>query len=113
MVKNNSKLKNKNESADDSELVTKGFLKSYLIEQDYVTKDFLKSHLVGFREEINNDFQRYIGALMEDNQHKFDQLIESFNMRTEAFERYIDGNEEDKTKINSRLDRLESKVLLA
>ena len=117
MNKKNLKTKNKNESAEDNELVTKGFLKSYLVEQDYVTKDFLKVQLVefkkDFREEINNDFERYIGAIMEDNQHKHDQLIESFNMQYELFARYTDGNEIDKTKINSRLDRLESKVLLA
>jgi predicted nucleic acid-binding Zn-ribbon protein len=58
---------------------------------------------------------------------KFDQHIQSINaqteeirrqnaelrMKTETFERYMFGDEEDKQKINSRLNKLESKVLLA
>lgn len=89
-------------NGDDSELVTKGFLRSYMAE-----------FKIDFREEINADFQKYIDVVMEDNQHKFEQLIESFKMQYEMFARYTDGNESDKQKINSRLDTLESKVLLA
>lgn len=106
---NKKKLKTKNidmPNSDESELVTKGFLRSYMDEFRSEFKDELKT-------ELNSDFQRYIGALMEDNQHKHEQLIESFKMQYEMFARYTDGNEEDKQKINSRLNRLESKVLLA
>lgn len=103
MKNNNLKLKNiVTQNNDDAELVTKGFLMSFMFE--FRTE---------FKKEINIDFQRYIGALMEDNQHKHEQLIESFRMQYELFARYTDGNEVDKEKINSRLDRLESKVLLA
>ncbi len=82
-------------------------------ESDLVTKGYLDSRLVEFKTEINLDFQKYIDVVLEDNQHKHEQLIESFKMQYEMFARYTDGNEEDKQKINSRLDRLESKVLLA
>lgn len=82
-------------------------------ESDLVTKGYLDSRLIELKAEINLDFQKYIDVVMEDNQHKFEQLIESFKMQYEMFARYTDGNEADKQKINSRLDTLESKVLLA
>ncbi len=82
-------------------------------ESDLVTKGYLDSRLIELKTEINFDFQKYIDVVMEDNQHKHEQLIESFKMQYEMFARYTDGNEEDKQKINSRLNRLESKVLLA
>lgn len=103
MNKKNLKIQNIGKSSsDDSEFVTKGFLRSYMAE-----------FKVGFRNEINVDFQRYIDVVLEDNQHRHEQLIESFKIQYEMFARYTDGNEEDKQKINSRLNRLESKVLLA
>lgn len=107
MSKKNIRTKNISTfGSDESELVTKGFLRSYMA-------DFKSEFKFELINELNSDFQRYIGAIMEDNQHKHDQLIESFKMQYEMFARYTDGNEEDKQKINSRLDRLESKVLLA
>ncbi len=98
MSKKNFKLKNADNTSNESDLVTKGYL---------------DSRLIVFKTEINLDFQKYIDVVMEDNQHKHEQLIESFRMQYEMFARYTDGNEDDKRKINSRLDRLESKVLLA
>lgn len=71
------------------------------------------SELKGDVADFKDSFPRHVGALKEANQHMIEQLIESFNMKREAFERYMDGNEEDKEKSNRRLDRLESKVLLA
>jgi predicted RecB family endonuclease len=107
MNKKDLKTKNINTpSSDDSELVTKGFLRSYMTEFRSEFKNELKT-------ELNSDFQRHVGALIEDNQHKHEQLIESFKMQYEMFARYTDGNEEDRRKIHKRLDRLESKVLLA
>lgn len=101
--KNQKNLIQKNlEFADDNELVTKGFMRGYV------------TNLIDSRfEEYDQKMRRYIGALMEDNQHRHEQLIESFKMQYEIFQRYTEGNEEDKEKINSRLSRLESKVLLA
>lgn len=83
---------------ETSEIVTKGFLRDYM---DYKFALF------------NEESHRHIMMIMEDNQHKHDQLIESFKIQYEMFARYTDGNEEDKEKIHSRLNRLESKVLLA
>lgn len=80
---------------------------------ELVTKSYLDATLDQRFKDWDEGIRRYMGVLMEDNQHKFEQLIESFNMRTEAFERHMEGDEEDKQKINSRLNRLESKVLLA
>jgi hypothetical protein len=102
MIKKNVNLNKVSSANNESDLVTKGYLDSRLAE--------FKTEL---KTEINLDFQKYIDVVMEDNHHKFGQLIESFKMQYEMFARYTDGNEADKQKINSRLDTLESKVLLA
>ncbi len=102
MSKKNLNSNKVSSANDESDLVTKGYLDSRLVE--------FKTEL---KTELNIDFQKYIDVVMEDNQHKHEQLIESFKMQYEMFARYTDGNEEDKQKINSRLNRLESKVLLA
>lgn len=96
--------------SDDEDVVTKGYLRSTLYEFGTKLKNEIKEEL---KLELNDDFQRYIGALMEDNQHKHEQLIESFRMQYEVFLRYTSGNEEDKQKIYDRINRLESRVLLS
>lgn len=72
-----------------------------------------EAKLKGQAEASDQRLERYIGALMEDNRRQFQQVIEGFDMKFESFLRYMDGNEQDKEKIHSRLDKLESKVLLA
>lgn len=81
--------------SDDEDIVTKGCLRSMLNEFGNKLKGEIKEEL---KLELNEEFQRYIGILMEDNQHKHQQLIESFRMQYEVFLRYTSGNEEDKQK---------------
>jgi hypothetical protein len=64
-------------------------------------------------EKLEAKFHHYIGVVMENNRHDILLIIEHSNMRFETIDRYMKGNEEDKEKINYRLNRLESKVLLA
>lgn len=80
---------------------------------EFVTKSYLDATLDQKFKEWDESIRRYMGALMEDNQHKIEQLIESFAIKTERYDLYMEGDEEDKQKINSRLNKLESKVLLA
>jgi hypothetical protein len=118
------KINSKAEKDEREEFLTKGYLSDYLESKEYatkshlddllesknyVTKDYLDEKFTDFNEEIH----RKIGALIEDGDHKFKQLIEAFKMQYEMFERYTEGNEADKEKISHRLNRLESKVLLA
>lgn len=103
---NNKNLPNRKEIKVDGGVLVLDF-------SEFVTKSYLDSTLDQRFKEWDEGIRRYMGALMEDNQHRHEQLIESFKMQYEMFARYIDGNEQDKVKINSRLNRLESKVLLA
>lgn len=71
-----------------------------------------KSEMCSFREEINSKFDQHIQSINAQTEELRNQNAE-LRMKTEAFERYLIGDEEDKQKINSRLNKLESKVLLA
>ncbi len=120
-----------NDSPDDSgDSVTKGYFRGYMEafgisynEKIENLKTDLRSDMSDLKSELRDEFSE----LREGMNQKFDQYIQSINaqteelrtqnaelrMKTEAFERYLIGDEEDKQKINSRLNKLESKVLLA
>ncbi len=72
----------------------------------------LKGEMRSFREDTNQKFDQFIQSINAQTQELRNQNAE-LRMKTDAFERYLIGDEEDKQKINSRLNRLESKVLLA
>ena len=74
------------------EVATKGFVADVLDEKlsQYVTKDYLKNEFTlfrkEFRKEINSDFERHVGALMESNQDAIMMVIEAFQNRFEQIE---------------------------
>lgn len=72
----------------------------------------LKGEMRSFREDTNQKFDQFIQSINAQTQELRNQNAE-LRMKTDAFETYLIGDEEDKQKINSRLNRLESKVLLA
>lgn len=90
------------DSVTDNTLVTVGLLRVAFEEFEQ-----------RFERKLEDKFHHYIGVIMEDNRKNTLLIIENMNMRFEAIERYIKGNEEDKVEINHRLNRLESKVLIA
>ena len=130
-----------NDSRDDGDdSVTKGYFRGYMEafgistnEKIQDLKSELKVDIKMFRDEFNefkneiSSFKNEMYSFREEINSKFDKLIHSINaqtqelrnqnaelrMKTDAFETYLIGDEEDKQKINSRLNRLESKVLLA
>lgn len=87
--------------------------KEGISDDSVVTVSILREAFEEFEIKIEAKFQHYIGVIMEDNRRNTLLIIEHINMRFEAIDRYMKGNEEDKEKINYRVSRLESKVLLA
>lgn len=127
-----------NDGHDDSvDSVTKGYFRGYMEafgistnEKIEKLKTDLRGDMSDLKSELRVDMKVLrdeFSELREDMNQKFDQFIQSINaqtqelrnqnaelrMKTEAFERYLIGDEEDKQKINSRLNKLESKLLLA
>jgi hypothetical protein len=75
-------MKRKPTKKEWGEGVTKGFLYEHLNEWGYVFKKEI-------REEINEDFQKYIDIVMEDNRDTNRMLIEAFENRFEVIEKRL------------------------
>lgn len=80
------------------EVVTKGFLVDYMQSMEYVTESRLKEILdktlddrfSSFQKDLYQHMHQHIGALMEDNHHQVQILIEAFQGRFERIERRMD-----------------------
>ena len=67
------------------ETVTKGFLEEYLEYKNYPTKNWVMEMFEVYDKRANDRMQ----ALMEDNQHKFEMLIEAFNSKFDIFDKRL------------------------
>lgn len=86
--------------ADDEEIVTKGYFRTYLDEQEYITKDFFLDFFRDFKNE-----------LFEALDARFDRLekrIDEANARTD---RLIAQNALEHNKFDTRITALEGEVL--
>ncbi len=98
------------EGISDDSVVTVGILREAFEEFAMQFETRLETRL---EAKLEAKFHHYIGVVMENNRHDILLIIENSNMRFEAIDRYMKGNKDDKEKINYRVSRLESKVLLA
>lgn len=97
-MRENKLNKNINEN-DDNEVVTKGYLRTYLNEQEYITKDFFLDFFRDFKNE-----------LFEALDARFDRLekrIDEANARTD---RLISQNALEHNKFDTRITTLESAI---
>lgn len=88
---------NTNADTDDNEVVTKGYLRSYLDEKEFITKDFFLDFFRDFKNE-----------LFEALDARFDRLekrIDEANARTD---RLISQNALEHNKFDTRITTSES-----
>ncbi len=96
-AKTYSKYKGRNE------LVTKQYLHDVL-------QNFRVEFKTELREEITNEFERYIGAVMEDNRHHIKMLAEGIAMQIEIGQKKWEEQKVLNELHDWRLKMLEAKV---